>query len=180
MIPDVSYTPKRQNKIPLIVVTTALVICVVSCIFMMFGLGNQLLFQTLFVISAIVMVYFFCRYFTNSYTYTVNQTDKLFIVTQRVGRRLTTLCRLDLAALYRVRPYGDGDEAEQRHSGRYNYCVSFRPEKSYLAFFDDGEHIVSIRMELDDTFYALLARIAEGYVKPEEEDYNVSDISAGE
>ncbi len=158
---DVRYTPKRQNKRPVILVSILAVIAVICLVFMMLKMGKQLLFQIGFLLAAVAMIFIYTRFLSSTYTYTVNFEDNLFVVTQRTGRRVTTLCRLDLSALYRVRPYETDDEVEDKHGSRYNYCVSFRPAVSYLCFFDDGDHIVSVRMELDDSFYGMLCRIAE-------------------
>ncbi len=158
---DIRYTPKRQNKRPVILVSILTVVCVLCAVFMMLGIGRQIIFQLVFLLAAITEIFLFARFLTASYTYTVSFEHNLFTVTQRTGKRISTLCRLDLSALYRVRPYEADDDIEQKHSGRYNYCVSFRPATSYLAFFDDGEHIVSLRLELDSAFYGMLLRITE-------------------
>ncbi len=158
---DIRYTPKRQNKRPIILVSILTGVCILCAVFMMLNIGRQLVFQITFLIAAAAEVFLFSRFLTASYTYTVSFDHNLFVVTQKVGKRIHTLCRLDLNALYRVRVYEEDDQVEDKHAGRYNYCVSFRPAVSHLAFFDDGEHIVSIRMELDDSFFGMLCRIAE-------------------
>ncbi len=158
---DIRYTPKRQNKRPVVLITILTVLAVVCAVFMMLNIGNQLVFQVVFLASAVAEIFLFSRFLAASYTYTVSFDHNLFLVTQKTGKRISTLCRMDLTSLYRVRPYEADDDVEKSHSGRYNYCVSFRPTVSYLAFFDDGEHIVSIRMELDNAFYGMLCRIAE-------------------
>ncbi len=161
MMQDIYYTPKRQNKRPVILISILTGICILCVIFMMLGIKGQIIFQIGFLAAAAVEIFIFSRYMTVSYTYTVSYENNLFLVTQKVGKRIHTLCRLDLSALYRVRLYEEDDAVEDKHKNRYNYCVSFRPAVSYLAFFDDGEHIAAIRMELDQAFYEVLSRVVE-------------------
>ncbi len=173
---DITYTPKRQNAIPAILVSCTTVVLVICAVFLMLEIGKPLIFQTVFIVAAVLEVFFFSRFMSSSYTYTIGYEQNVFIVTQKTGRRISTLCRLNLTALYRIRPYEKDDEVEKKHSGRYNYCVSFRPAISYLAFFDDGEHIVSIHLELDDTFYRLLTRIAEDNADRKAEEESDEDV----
>ncbi len=158
---DIRYTPKRQNTRPVILVTILTVICILSAAFMMLNIGKQLVFQIVFLLSAVVEIFMFSRFLTASYTYTVSFDNDLFVVTQKTGKRITTLCRLSLGTLSSVRPYTQEDDSTRNSGDRYNYCVSFRPAVTYLAFFRDGERTVSIRMELDNAFYGMLQRIAE-------------------
>ncbi len=174
-MPDVSYTPKRQNALPIVMISCAAVVAVVCLVFMMIGIGNQMVFQLTFLAAAVFMVFFFTRFLSVSYTYTLNYTDHLFLVTQKVGRRLTVLCRLEMTAMYRVRPYTAEDDLEKRRTDRYSYCVNLRPESSYLVFFNDGEHVVSVRLELDDTFFRLFSRIAEDNAARMREDEEITE-----
>ncbi len=177
MIPDISYTPKRDKKLPAIILSCLFAVLILCCICLMFHWWREAVFQAIFIICAVGIVFVFVRFFKTQYTYTINYEDKLFLVTQRDGKRLTTLCRLDLFSLYRIRPYEEDDNIERHHADRYSFCVNIFPEKTYLAFFDDGEHIVSLRMEFDDRFYTLLCRVAEQYEPREEEDYVSPDSS---
>ncbi len=161
MMPDFSYTPRRKNNLPVIVITACVCLMIVCTVFLMLRVGSPLVFQLLFLACAVGIIYFFSRYIAVSYTYTISYEQNAFIVVQRKGRRLVTLCRLDLSALYRVRPYEADDETERKHTNRYQFCVSMRPPESTLLFFDDGEHIVSIRVEIDDVFFKTLSDIAE-------------------
>jgi hypothetical protein len=172
MTPDVSYTPKRQNNLPLIVISACVAVMILCAVFLMLNLGNKLAFQTLFVIATAVTIFFFVRYLSVSYTYTVSEEQGTFTVTQKKGRRVAVLCSMELSALYRVRPYDVQDEVERHRPDRYAYCVSLRPKVSCLLFFDDGDHIVSVRIEADKYFYHLLTRIAEqnSYLPPSPED----------
>ncbi len=158
---DIHYTPKRQNKRPVILISILTFVCIICAVCMMLRLRGGLVYQIMFLIAAVAEVYLFSRFLSATYTYTINFDNNLFVVTQKVGRRLHTLCRMDLSALYRIRPYEEDDKIEDKHKSRYNYCVSFHPDVSYLAFFDDGEHIAAVRMELDDAFYGVLQRVAE-------------------
>lgn len=156
---DLRYTPKRRSKTPEWLLTACAVLMIACVIFLAFNLGKKLIWQTLFLVAAVAIIWVVTRYMTMGYTYEINRGDGCFIVTQRQGRRLTCLCRLDLALLYRVRRYECRDD-NAPGATRYAYCISPRPEESYLLFFRQEEKTVSIRIEASGDFVAQLADIA--------------------
>ncbi len=156
---DLRYTPKRRSKTPEWLLTVCAVLMIACTIFIAFGVGRKLIWQTLFLLSAVVIIWVVTRYMTMGYTYEINRGDGCFIVTQRQGRRLTCLCRLDLALLYRVRRYECRDD-DIPGITRYVYCVSSHPEESYLLFFRQEEKTISIRIEATGDFVTQLADIA--------------------
>lgn len=157
---DITYTPKQKGKVPLIAVTACTVVLVVCAVMMMLGIGKDLIWQALFLVAAGVLTFFYVRYFSITYTYTISLEHHTFLVVQQKGRRLTTLCNLDLAGLYLVRPYTIADDDSASQENRYSYCASFRPQESALLFFDDGERKVSVRVETDEFFMEQLLAVA--------------------
>lgn len=160
MIPDIHCTPKRQNRIPEWILTGAALVASLSVVMLSAGWGSALLFQCLFIVAAVTMVYVATRYLVVSYTYTVSQSGGVFTVTRTQGKRITCLCRLNLTSLCRVRPMRP-DDAADRSGDRYSYCVSCRPETSYLLFFREGDRRATVRLEPTPEFADLLTRIAE-------------------
>ena len=152
---DLSYTPKPKNKMPLIVITVCTVTLILCACFMMLNVGNGLVWQSLFLVTAVVMIFFYTRYLAASFTYTISPERDAFLVVQQKGKRLTTLCNLRLSSLYMVRPFQAGDE---KGENLYSYLVTLKPAQSTLLFFDDGEKKVRVRIEADEFFYDLLLK----------------------
>ncbi len=163
---DMSYTPHQKNKLPLIVITACTVILILCACFMMFEVGNSLVWQTIFLVVAVTLVFFYTRYLSTTYTYTISPETDAFLVVQQKGKRLTTLCNLKLSSLYMVRPFEEGDE---RGKDCYSYLVTLQPKESTLLFFDDGERKVKVRIEADEFFYELLLKALEYHTQTEEE-----------
>ena len=158
---DISYTPKQRSKKPLICITACTAILVACATFMMLELGNALIWQSIFLVAACVLIFFYVRYFSTTYTYTISCETDSFLVVQQKGKTLTTLCNLKLTTLYLVRPYTKEDEADRSSSNRYNYLTTMNPDSSTLLFFDDGERKVSVRIEADEFFYDMLVKAQE-------------------
>ena len=175
-MPELRYSPKRKSKTPEWVVTLCTVLMIACVVFLAFRVGKKLIWQTLFLLAAVVIVWVATRYMTMGYTYEIDRGDGCFIVTQRQGRRLTCLCRLDLALLYRVRRYESRDD-NAPGAARYAYCISPKPEESYLLFFRQEEKTVSVRIEAAGDFIRQLSDIAAENVLPlpEEDKTDNSD-----
>jgi hypothetical protein len=161
-----SYTPHQKNKLPMLVITACTVILILCACFMMLNVGNGLVWQSLFLVVAVVMIFFYTRYLSTTFTYTISTETDAFLVTQQKGKRLTTLCNLRLSTMHMVRPFEEGDG---RGENLYSYLVTLNPSESTLLFFDDGERKVRVRIETDEFFYDLLVRTLEYNAHTEEE-----------
>lgn len=173
---ELRYTPKRKDKVPEWILTGCTCLMVAAVILRAFGvLPYQWVWETLFLLGAVGAVWVVTRYMTMSYTYAIEEEGRNFTVTQKQGRRLTCLCRLDLAALYRVRPYEEGD-ANAPRATRYAYCMTPSPRSSYLLFFRQEEKVVSIRIECEGVFLARLQEIAARVAAHEAEETDIDNI----
>lgn len=170
MIPDISYTPPRKGKKPELILSVAFGVLAVCTLMSALKVRGQLLWQSLFLVSATVIVYVFARFLASSFTYTVSEQLGVFLVVQKKGRRLTTLCRMDLRALYRLRPYGEQDRDEEGTRDRYSYCMNPSPEESYLLFFHDGERTATVRLEADPDFLHVLQCVADANARRDQDE----------
>ena len=177
-MPELRYTPKRKNRIPEWILTGCAVILVACVLFRMFKLGHAIIWECLFLVAAVVAIWVSTRFLTSSYTYTLDYENKLFLVSQKQGRRITCLCRLDLSDLYLVRPYEERDKDADRMT-RYVYCVTFHPAESYLLFFRNEGRNISIRVECEGEFLAALEQVAAAY-HPTDEDSEPADVEDDE
>ena len=159
MTPDVSYTPPRKGKKPEAILTISFAALLVCAFLISFCPWGRLFWQGLFLVAAIVIVAVYSRYLASSFTYTVSCETGVFLVVQKKGRRLCTLCRMDLRALYRIRLFEAQDALDAGRCDRYSYCMNPSPEISYLMFFHDGERTATVRVEVDAAFLALLEEI---------------------
>lgn len=158
-MPELQYSPKRKSKTPEWILTACVVLMIACVVFLAFGVGKKLIWQMLFLLAAVVIIWVVTRYMMTGYTYEIDRGAGCFIVTQRQGRRLTCLCRLDLALLYRVRRYESRDD-NTPGAARYAYCISPKPEESYLLFFREEEKTISVRIEAAGDFITQLMDIA--------------------
>ena len=158
---DLYYTPPRKGRVPEIAIIGCLVLMVLSVLFMVLDLGDKLVFRLLFVLAGTICVFVLTRYLSRSFTYKVLHEEGVFVVEQHQGRRISTLCRLSLSALYACRPYGAEDRAAPPSDSCYAYLNSAVPPVSHLLFFKDGERDVSIRLELDGEMLDYLSGLAQ-------------------
>lgn len=173
---EIRYTPKRKNRVPEWILAASAVLMIACVLLIAFNIARKIIWQTGFLLAAVVAIWVVTRYMMMGFTYTISNEEGCFLVTQRQGRRLTCLCRLDLASLYRVRRYESRDD-NAPNATRYAYCVTPAPKESYLLFFRQEEKTVSVRIEGEGDFITRLSEIAAAHVLtvPENEEISNSD-----
>ena len=71
----------------MLVITACTVILILCACFMMLNVGNGLVWQSLFLVVAVVMIFFYTRYLSTTFTYTISTETDAFLVTQQKGKR---------------------------------------------------------------------------------------------
>ena len=117
-------------------------------------------------VMVIGAIFIYTRYMAAQYYYdvTVVNNTPLFIVRHKLGKRETTMCRIELGAIVSVEK--QTREERKRHKtpsdlARYNYSPSISPEVTYLITARSRYEKAEITVEANDEFAAALLRQAE-------------------
>lgn len=174
-----SYTPKRQNDRPIYWLSFLTIGLAVSVFYCVFELGRPLFGQIAFFLFAVIDIWLYSRFFFLHYTYTVTLMNGVptLIVNQRRGKQTTTVCQREISDLSEIREFRRGADGprELRVDARMNFLVSMAPEKwQTLYFILDGGECVSVTLEMDDAFLAVL-REALAYLHLEVDEGEVRE-----
>ena len=121
-----------------------------------------------FIVSSI---YVFNRYVGAEYCYSIANTDTpSFIVTQRVGKTVRTMARLDLSSLIEVRAIKTEEYRKykcERGVLKYSYFPTMFPQTLYLVRMRSPCEKADLFIEVDESFAGALIteknRATEGY-----------------
>lgn len=156
-----SCTPKQQNRRASTILTVLLIAIVICCALIVLKLGILLLNQFLFLAFAAGIVFILSRYFFTTYTYTITLMNGMpsLIITQRQGRRVSTVCNQELSGLTELHNHvrGASNPRTLQVDARYSYCISMMPDQWQSLYFimQDGR-CININVECDQPFLNIL------------------------
>ena len=156
-----SCTPKRQNRRALIVLSIFSALLLLSTVLLCFNIGILIVNQTAFLIGAAIAVWISIKYYFTSYTYTITLMNRapVLLITQRQGRRVTTVYHQALTALVEMHANvrGENNPRSLQVDLRYSYFVSMKPDHWQELYFilEDGQCVL-VMLECDDAFLKLL------------------------
>ncbi len=156
-----SCTPKQQNRRALIVFSVFAALLLAAAVLLCLDIGILIVNQTVFIIGAAFAVWISIKYFFTSYTYTITLMNRapVLLITQRQGRRVTTVYHQELAALTDVHENvsGENNPRNLQVDARYSYFVSMKPARWQNLYFrlEDGQ-CVSVMLECDEAFLKIL------------------------
>ncbi len=115
-------------------------------------------------LAAAILVY--TKYISPSFYYDITVVDglPLFVVRQLIGKRYTTLCRIELRTIIKIEKQEKTERrAHQTPVGyvRYSYAPTLMPEVTYLITSVSRYEKAEITIEANDEFASLLSRYAE-------------------
>lgn len=114
----------------------------------------------------IAAIYMYTRYMAAQYFYdvTVIGDTPMFIVRHKLGRRETTMCRIDIGSIVSV----ERQTKEQRRAHKipvdhasFAYSPTLDPEITYLIISRSRTEKAEITIEANDEFAATLMRYAD-------------------
>ena len=111
-------------------------------------------------ITAAVSVY--TRYMSAEYYYEITfdyNHNPVFVVRQRVGKKDTTLCRMDLYAITEVTRQDKKERKEHKTPQgylKYNYTPTLSPDETYLITVFSRYEKAEIRVEISEEFASLI------------------------
>lgn len=156
-----SCTPKQQNKRALAVLTAFSALLAASTVLQCLDIGILLVNQIAFLVSAAISVWISIKYFFTSYTYTITLMNRIpvLLITQKQGRRVTTVYHQELDALADMHDMERGKDGPRtlQVDLRYSYFVSMAPSRWQNLYFrlQDGQCVL-VMIECDDAFLKIL------------------------
>ncbi len=150
------YTPKINKNIAtaiiLFLVTASLVFG--GCSFVINNISSNILkiASLLFFMTAVLTA---THLVICSYTYILDDFE--FIIVQKIGKTVKTVCRLYYTDITLVLPLND---AKDKLKGRiqHNYRVTMLPQKTYCLFYEFENESGVIFFEPNDDFTLLLKK----------------------
>ena len=167
MISPVSIKPEPQNKKARYVFFACLGSAIVMMALYMFlpkfkGIAG--IVALAFITAAI---YFYNRYVCATYYYDVFVDaggNAMFLIRQAVGKRETTLCRVDLSSIRSIRMMSKEDRRAykpEKDIGRYSYSPTMSADVLYLLEVRSSYERADVFVELTEEQADMLLRYAE-------------------
>ncbi len=182
-----SCIPKQQNRRAPMMLAVFSVLLLASAIATVMQWNPVLLYQALFLLFAAAIVFILSRYFFNSYTYTITlmSGEPHLIITQRQGRRITTVYHQRLSLMKEIIECKRGEEHPRLLTVdfSYSYLISMHPDRWQTLYFLLEDHTcTSIRLECDEEFLTLLREALDylrktGCLSPEGEASEAEDAA---
>ena len=150
------YTPRPDTK-ALKTIVVLLSLC--SLVFIGFGLAiggfSADVLRALAIVPFCTAMLLTIRFGLYSYTYVLEDFE--FIITQKIGNKTRTVCRLYYTDITEIITY---DKAKDKIKGRkkYDYRVKILPQKFYCLFYEIGNENEVILLEPDENFVNALSK----------------------
>lgn len=176
------FAPRSQNKKASILVSSLAALALLSIVFSMTEYGPQSLWQSAFLLFVSFSMFFWFRYFATKYLYTVTDAygTPMLIVTSVQGKRISTLCRVELYRLSEIARIENAESEEGKASlsrfrstaAKYSYMVTVSPKSFQVLYGTENGRPFAVRLEADEGFLTVLCEATEQAKreKREEED----------
>ena len=163
MIREFSIVPRAENNRARLLVTVLGIVGAIT-----FGVSSfiesyrgivSLVAMALIVAALTVAV----KYILSEYTYSVFDADGewLFVVSQRSGKRFTTLCRVSLASVVSIERVAPKDIDKGGDFARYSYIPTVSPETVCEMTVVSRYERAKISLQLTEEMRELLVSYAE-------------------
>ena len=165
------YAPKPQNKKASILVSSLAALSLLTIVFSMTEWGPESLWQSAFLIFVSFSMFFWFRYFAMKYLYTV--TDDygvpMLIVTSVQGKRISTLCCVELYRLSEIERVENAESEEGKAmlarfkstAAKYSYMATLFPKSFQVLFGSEDGRSFAVRIEADEAFLSALTEACE-------------------
>ncbi len=125
------------------------------------------IFSFIAMIFIVAAIYIYTRYLSKAYYYDITAADDgepLFVVRQLVGKRYSTLCRIEIATMVNIEHISrrEGNKPERREGvNRYYYLPTMMPEDYYAITVSSPYEKAEVFIEGSDEFAAMLMAYAK-------------------
>ncbi len=165
------YAPKPQNKKAAVLVSSLAALALLSIVFSMTEWGPKSLWQSAFLLFVSFSMFFWFRYFATKYLYTVTDAygAPMLIVTSVQGRRISTLCRVELYRLSGIERIENAESDEGKAAlarfkstaAKYSYMATVSPKSFQVLYGTEDGRPFAVRLEADDSFLSVLSEATE-------------------
>lgn len=162
---SVRPVPKNQNARTVFFVLLGAAAAAMGVSYILDRYKGLVQLAALILLVSAVMIY--TRYVGASYSYEVatdGEGTPIFVVNQQSGKRLTTLCRLDLADIADIKTLTNAEyRAYKPEKGmkRYNYTPTLGPSEVHLMQVRSYREKADVFLELSEEYRAMLLSFAE-------------------
>lgn len=170
MIKEITVHPKPKNKNAVIAFSVSFLLS--AACFVIYSLvdrykGVIALFGVGLLVCAIL---FYTKYISVEFYYDVtfdSEGTPIFVVRQLIGKRQTTLCRVELASIYKIEHESAKERSEHKTEAgfvKYVYAPTLFPKESYRitarSRYENSEIIIECSEEFKELIlnYAVEAR----------------------
>ena len=171
MIKSFSARPKPQNNSAKIAFAIALAISALCFVayFLMDRYRGIVGTVAMFILITAILIY--TKYISPSFVYDVcfdTENTPIFVVRQLIGKRITTLCRVELADIYEVKHESRAEmraHKTPKDFKKYVYAPTMIPSEVYRITvknrYENAEIIIEITGELAELLVSYVAEARE-------------------
>lgn len=155
--------PKKNSRKCIVLCIALLVLSAVAFFLSSYMASFRALGQALSVICLLFFIQLTAKFLLTDYFYTLEEDTLCF--STRQGKRTKSLGSVSLADGLRLYTQKEWDEKKKNFSvgRRFSYCQNLFSEKIRYLLLQDGESVVLLAFEPDDTLLSLLKeKIKEG------------------
>ena len=174
------YAPKPQNKNASLLVSSLAALALLSIVGSMTGYGPQSLWQSACLLFVSFSMFFWFRFFATKYLYTVTDAygAPTLIVTSVQGKRISTLCRVELYRLLEIESIENAESEEGKAAlarfrstaAKYSYMATLSPKSLQILYGEEEGRPFAVRLEADGGFLAALREATEQAKRQKQEE----------
>lgn len=165
---DLVYRPEDKNPRAAWLATACLVVALGALLPDMAGIGPRPVWQSLVLLFLSLAIFLGVRYFFSYRTYTLTYLNcrHVLLVTDTVGKRISTVCHLYLDEVAAVsaerrgekKPFPESLKKEGRKPPlkRFIYQNTLAPEERVTLYLYDNDALRAVRLQTNDVFSAAL------------------------
>ncbi len=178
---DLTYRPQQENWMAFALMTVCFVAACLSVLVGMTAAIPNVLWQSLLLLSLAIALLLGIRYMLSYRTYSLHYMKgrHVLIITDTVGRRMTTLCHVYLDEVLSCQSVSIGDKpfdedaVKNKRVQKFVFQNVLRPPLRAYLYADGGDRINVLCLQTNEVFFgALLQRIR---VAQAEKDAHIAD-----
>ena len=125
---------------------------------LMLHIGPKLPLQILFLLFSGfgVFVWYRAYYIVYYYVLTAEYGAPQFIIIQQNGKRRSTVCRLRVDEIQKIKPCETRRERAERDYRFYSYCVTPFPARAQILYADGEFGATAVKIEASEEFISTL------------------------
>ncbi len=164
MMTDLTYRPEQENKVAFVWMTVFFLIACLSVLVGMVEVIPNVLWQSLMLLALALTLLFGIRYMLSYRTYSLHYMKgrHVLVVTDTVGRRITTLCHVYLDEVLELRSVKAGEKpkgveaVKNKRLQKFVFQNVLRPSLRAYVYADGGDRVNLLCLQTSDVFFSAL------------------------